>query len=135
MRSWDGGEFGRSDLTPQEWKKVTDDDVMLWRSIFLFIVAKHVREAESGREEGRKKGEVKFLVEQPAHPESHPEVVSLRKTSQWRKLEEVYEFSTQTFNQGDWGGVGVPVKPTTVGGNIQDPSSDVQELPSQAPRR
>ena len=97
----------RSDLTPQEWKKVTDDDVMLWRSIFLFIVAK------------RKKGEVKFLVEQPAHPESHPEVVSLWKTSQWRKLEEVYEFSTQTFNQGDWGGVGVPVKPTTVGGNIQ----------------
>ena len=135
LRSWDGGEFGRSDLTPQEWKKVTDDDVMLWRSIFLFIVAKHVREAESGREEGRKKGEVKFLVEQPAHPESHPEVVSLRKTSQWGKLEEVYEFSTQTFNQGDWGGVGVPVKPTTVGGNIQDPSSDVQELPSQAPRR
>ena len=127
LRSWGEGEFGRGDLNPQEQKKVTEDDVMMWRAFFLFIVARHVREAENGRAEEKenKKGEVKLLVEQPAHPEHHPEVVSLWKTSQWRKLEEMYDLGTQTFNQGDWGGVGVPVKPTTVGGNlrIQVPSS------------
>ena len=44
LRRWDGEEFGRSDLTKDERKKVEDDDLMLWRAIFVYIVAKHVKE-------------------------------------------------------------------------------------------
>lgn len=79
---------------------------MLWRAIFVYIVAKHVRKAEEGQE-NKERREVRMMLEQPASPANHPEVVSLWRTSQWTKMEEIYGLYTQTFNEGDWGGVGV----------------------------
>ncbi len=117
LRKWGGEEFGLKDLEEDERKKIEDDDLMMWRAIFIYIVAKHVRRAEEGQEQKKKK-EVRLMIEQPASPPNHPEVVSLWRTTQWTKMEEIYGLSTQTFNQGDWGGVGVPVKPTTIGGDI-----------------
>lgn len=83
---------------------------MLWRSLFIFIVATHVRRAE--KKEDRE--EVKLMLEQPPNPGNRPEVVTLWRTQEWKRMEEIYELGTKTFNQGDWGGVGVPVKPTTI---------------------
>ena len=114
LRRWDGEEFGIEDLSEEERKKVEDDDVMMWRSLFIYILATHVRRAE--KEEGKEK--VRLLLEQPASPENHPEVVSIWRTREWKRLEELYDLETTTFNQGDWGGEGVPVKPTTVGGDL-----------------
>ena len=127
LRRWGGEQFGRSDLTKDEKKKVEDDDLMLWRAIFVYIVARHVRKAEEGQED-KERREVRMMLEQPASPANHPEVVSLWRTSQWTKMEEIYGLYTQTFNQGDWGG-GVPVKPTTIGGDVplQLPSNPNQQ--------
>lgn len=111
-RRWDEEEFGR-----EEKRKVEDDNLMLWRAIFVYVVAKHVRKAEEGRE-AKEKREVRMMIEEPASPQNHPEVVSLWRTKQWTKMEEMYGLYTQTFNQGDWGAVGVPVKPTTNEGDI-----------------
>ena len=117
LRKWGGEEFGRRDLEEDERRKVEEDDLMMWRAIFLYILAKHVRKAEEGVSK-EPRNEVRMMLEQPASPQNHPEVVSLWRTEQWAKMEDIYGLSTQTFNQGDWGGVGVPIKPTTVGGDL-----------------
>ena len=41
---------------------------MLWRSLFLFIVATHVRRAKKTTED---REEVKLMLEQPANPTNH----------------------------------------------------------------
>ena len=112
VRDWEGGEWGSKRNTCDEDQKVFEDDVMLWRAIFLGLLATHVRRAQEGRTE-----DVKFMVEQPAEPSEFPEVVSLWRTKEWRRLKEMYEWQEATFSQGDWGGKAV--KPTTVGGNLE----------------
>ena len=116
LRRWGGEEFGLTDLTESERQKVVEDDVLLWRGLFLYVVSVHVR--RSMDQETRK---VMLLVEQPATPEYMPETVSLWRTSEWLKMERAYGLHTQTFNQGDWIGElgGGVVKPTTVGGNVK----------------
>lgn len=83
-RRWDEEEVGR-----EEKRKVEDDDLMLWRAIFIYVVAKHVRKAEEGRE-AKEKREVRMMIEQPASPQNHPEdggdVWSLHSDLQPRRL-------------------------------------------------
>lgn len=43
LRKWGGEEFGRVDLTKEEKKKVVEDDTLLWRGLFLYVVSVHVR--------------------------------------------------------------------------------------------
>lgn len=111
VRSWEGGEWGSSHITPEERKKVEEDDVLMWRAIMLTIVATHVRRAQ------RPKGpDVRFLVEQPAPPEDYPEVVSWWRTKEWKDLKKIYQWAEVSLRQGDFGGKAV--KPTIVGGNL-----------------
>ena len=118
VRNWNGGEWGSSRNTSEEDQKVFDDDVMIWRAIFLALLAVHVRRAQED-----KTGEIKFMLEQPSEPSEFPEVVSFWRTKEWKKLMEMYGWDETSFSQGDWGGKAV--KPTTVGGNLE------LEVPSQ----
>ena len=43
-------EFGIPGATEQERKMLVDDDVLLWRSIFLFMVAKYISDAKEGND-------------------------------------------------------------------------------------
>ncbi len=118
IRRWGGEEHGIEEATKEEKQMIEEDDVMMWRMVFLFIVAEYLRQA---REEEKK---VRFAVEQPATPKDYrPEVVSWWDTQEWKKLAEEFDFKEYTFNQGDLGGAAK--KPTTFGGNL------VMELPER----
>lgn len=108
VRAWGGMEFGRDDLTPAEKQLVIDDDVLLWRMIYLYMVSRHVRQAK------RIPSEVHFTLEQPASPRRYmPAVVSLWDTLEWKALAEEYGWKEYTFNQSTMGGEAT--KPTTMG--------------------
>ena len=112
VRRWNGEEFGIQDATDEEKRVLEEDDVLLWRMIFLFLVAEYLRKARGERRE------VKFTIEQPASPRDYrPEVVSWWDTEEWKKIASEFGFKEYTFNQGDNGGLAK--KPTTFGGNLE----------------
>ena len=112
VRSWGGGEHGIGDLTEDEDKMIYEDDLMLWRMIFLYMISTYVRRARG------EKGRTWFSMEQPASPSSYqPEVVSLWDTKEWCDIKKEFDLVETTFNQGDLGGDAV--KPTTFGGNLE----------------
>ena len=111
IRKWGGEEHGLESCTDEEKKMIEDDDLMMWRMIFVFMVAEYLRQAR------REEKEVKLALEQPASPRDYrPEVVSWWDTSEWKKLAEEFSLKEYTFNQGDLGGAAK--KPTTFGGNL-----------------
>lgn len=72
--------YGLDGLTKEEEEKVVEDGILLWRSIFLFMIASYVNQA-MGLD--RKVG---FILEQLASPKSYmPEVVSLWDQEDWKK--------------------------------------------------
>ena len=111
VRDWEDGMWGSKRNTPEEDKKVYEDDVLMWRLWTIALVAIHVR-----RTQDDSKKDVKVLVEQPKEPDEYPEVVSFWRTEEWTRLRNIYNFQEQTFLQGDW--EGKAPKPTTVGGNL-----------------
>ena len=111
VRRWGGEEWGMMRNDDEEKKKVEEDDIMLWRAITLVLISTHHRRATQPT-----LPRVRFLVEQPSSPPNFPEVVSLWRTEEWKKLCEVYGWKEIHFNQGDWGGK--TTKPTTVGGDM-----------------
>ena len=113
VRAWDGEEFGLKDLDAQERADVEEDDTLLWRAIFIFLVARYVRQAK-----GENTNLPKMTLEQPASPcDFLPEVVSFWETSEWKDLVKEFGFSELTFNQGEYGGM--VSKPTTFGGDLR----------------
>ena len=112
VRNWGGGEFGSKHLTHQERQQVIEDDLLLWRMIFMYMVATFA---------ARARGELQdplFSLEQPASPKQYmPEVVSFWDTEEWRRLKEEFSFTEETFEQGKLGGKSA--KPTTFGGSLQ----------------
>ena len=113
VRTWEE-PWGKKGLEKAEEEKVRQDDVMMWRGIFLYLVSEEVRKAVKHKEDRRK---MKIGIEQPANPNEYmPEVVSFWGTEEWRKLKEMYNLEEQTFSQSSWGGRAT--KPTTWGGNL-----------------
>ena len=113
LRTWEE-PWGKKGLEKIEEEKVREDDVMMWRGIFLFVVSEEVRKAT---DEEKKRRRMKIGIEQPADPKSYkPEVVSFWSTEEWKKLRVMYGLEEQTFNQSSWGGRAI--KPTTFGGNL-----------------
>ena len=113
LRTWQE-PWGKDGLEKAERDKVREDDVMMWRGIFLFIVSEEVRKATIGKEERRR---MRVGIEQPADPKNYkPEVVSFWSTQEWRRLREMYGLEEQTFKPSGWGGRAT--KPTTFGGNL-----------------
>lgn len=113
VRSWEDDQiYGLHSLDPGELKKVQEDDVMLWRMIFLYMVATYVNQASP---EPRQL--IGFLLEQPASPKQYqPECVSLWDQPDWKKVAEEFQLQHCTLNQGDFGGMAV--KPTTFANNL-----------------
>ena len=112
VRFWGGQEFGREDATDQEKAILYEDDVLLWRMVFIYIVAAQMRTARKIPEE------VLFLMEQPSSPKEYePECVSFWDTIQWRVLKKEHDFFQEEVIQSDYGGQAK--KPTTFGGNVK----------------
>ena len=109
VRAWGGEEFGLADLKPKEKDQVEEDDILMFRSWMIWILAEETRKAEGKTEP------VSFGLEQPAIP-ANDGVVTIWKTPQWRNFAEAYDFHRQAFNQGDFGGLAK--KPTAWGGNL-----------------
>ncbi len=109
-RSWEGGEWGIPGGSEVE-KKCWEDDVMMFRSWMLFLVAQECRKAEGKLER------INFLLEHPSPPEDMPEVVSIWRTSAWKNLKDLCHFKEHEVDQGDLGGG--CTKPTTLGTNLK----------------
>ena len=108
--------------TEEEQKKATDDDILMWRGLMLFIAHEEMRKALKRGEE-----EAMFLgLEQPADPTHYmPEVVTFWKTPDWIQMKLRYQLQEQTFLQSRWGGKAK--KPTTFGGYLSVRLPDSQE--------
>ena len=128
VRNWGGGEFGSKHLTHQERQQVIEDDLLLWRMIFIYMVATFA---------ARARGELRdplFSLEQPASPKQYmPEVVSFWDTEEWRRLKEEFSFTEETFEQGKLGGKSA--KPTTFGGSLQLNVEDYKITSKRHPSR
>ena len=111
VRAWGGEEFGLKDLTKEE-EQVTQDDILMWRFVFLWMVATYMRAAKQVQRQ------VGLLLEQPASPKRYqPQCVSFWDTSEWKQLREEFNLDETTFCQGHQGGFAV--KPTTMAGNLE----------------
>ncbi|CAL1146617.1 unnamed protein product [Cladocopium goreaui] len=112
VRSWGGGEYGISGLTEAEKIMIQEDDLLLWRMIFLAMVFNYIKEAR------KDPSPVGFTLEQPASPKDYkPEVVSFWDTKEWASLKKEFGWEETTFAQGQYGGSAT--KPTTFGGNLK----------------
>ena len=120
-RAWGGEEWGKEGLSSTEAVKCYEDDVMMLRSMMLYIIAEEMRKA------GGESRPTSYLLEHPAEPKDLPQTVSWWRTSQWKALKEAYGLEEVHVDQGELGGKGK--KATTLGGNV-----DVQ-LPSRCPNR
>ena len=125
LRSWEY-EWGLPDLTEAQKKLCQDDDILMWRQIFLYLVADFVKRAkETGRgekEEKMKPERPLFLLEQPGDPVDYmPDCVSFWRTKGWEALKAAANLNLLTVNQGDftpWK-EGAPVKLTGLGTNMK----------------
>ena len=121
VRAWGGEEYGKKGNTAEEQKMVSEDDVMLWRMIFLAIIGQYMWKAR------QLPGKMHFELEQPASPRSYmPEVVSFWDQEEWRKLKEEFEWKEKVIYQNKYG-AGV-AKPTTFGGSLELETEDYVEI-------
>ena len=111
LREWGGGEFGKEGLTEAETAILHEDDLLLWRMIFLAMVSNYMKEARGDSTQ------IAFAMEQPASPKDYmPETVSFWDTKEWAALKKEFAWEETTFQQGAMGGAAT--KPTTFGGNL-----------------
>ena len=99
----------------EEQKQVDEDDVLMWRLLFLGIVGDFVKQSMQADER------LIFAVEQPEEPSYKPEVVSFWWTKEWQKLRDCMGWKETAFNQGDLVHhlEVTPIKPTKFGGNLE----------------
>ena len=116
VREWKGGEFGKEDLSPQEEAQVREDDILLWRMIFIYMVAHYMAKA-------RGLPRVHLALEQPASPKQYlPEVVSFWDTTEWKEIRTEFNLHEVNFEQKKMGGPAT--KPTTVAGTLEFDTED-----------
>lgn len=86
VRSWEGDQvYGLHHLSQEDRKKVEDDDIMLWRMIFLFMIATYVNQANNQSKP------IGFLLEQPASPRQYqPDCVSLWDQADWKSIADEF---------------------------------------------
>ena len=65
LREWGGQEHGKIDLSDQERQLLQDDDVLLWRMVFLVMVGTYLRQAKNVKQD------IGFSLEQPASPKAY----------------------------------------------------------------
>ena len=112
VRRWGGEEYGIREMTPEERKIVEEDDVLLWRMVFLYMVSEYNRRARMIPKK------VHFAIEQPATPKHYaPEVVSFWDTWEWLELKKEFGWDEVHCDQGRMGGLAS--KRTTIGGSLE----------------
>ena len=120
VRAWGGEEYGLKDLTEEERSQVEEDDLLLWRQLFLFAVSTYARRARGIDTPPR------LLLEQPASPKAYkPEVVSFWDQPEWKEFQKEFNLEETTFTQKELGGEAT--KPTTVGSNLDLSPEDYQQ--------
>lgn len=126
MKTWQE-PWGNDGLEKAERDKVREDDVMMWRGIFLFIVSEEVKKATIGKEERRR---IRIGIEQPADPKNYkPEVVSFWSTQEWRRLREMYGLEEQTFKQSFGGNLALKLPEEEIGFYVKkEPIKDSKML-------
>ena len=118
VRAWERDQqYGLEELSEEERRKVQEDDVLLWRMIFLYMVATYFREAQGVQ---RKVG---FVLEHPASPRDYmPECVSIWDQDDWKTVMREFKLDELTLQQGRYGGEAP--KPTTFANNLDlEPST------------
>ena len=123
VRSWEE-PWGTSQLNEEELNMCLEDDIMMWRQIFLYLVAemsRKLQEASANESSRVRNHEVLFLLEQPSDPVDYkPECVSFWRTKEWLSLKAAAKLDLHQVNQGDfepWKNE-VPVKPTSLAANF-----------------
>ena len=111
LRSWGDGEHGINGLSQFEKEQVYTDDVLLLRFLLLYVISEEVRKANQEPQP------TTIMVEQPADLAQMPEVVTLWRTQIWKRLANLYQLQTQTFNQSEF--ACKSTKPTTIGGTMR----------------
>ena len=112
IRRWGGEEDGIKDATQEEKQKIYEDDLLLWRMWFLFLVSSYVRKVMGYETPAA------MAMEHPASPkEWKPEVVSWWDLEAWKSLRREFGLEEVTFNQKDLGGK--VSKRTTFGTNME----------------
>ena len=119
VRAWKGEEYGKKDLSEKEKKMVEEDDILLWRQIFLFMIATYARRAR-GHDHP-----LAFVLEQPSSPRDYkPEVVSFWDQWEWHEIKKEFELKETHFTQKSLGGEAT--KPTTLGTSLDLVPEDFQ---------
>ena len=95
---------------------MTNDDMLLFRMVLLFIVAQMARDSQIRndlmlKKELGKKKQVGFLLEQPAELQEEPNCASLWRMFEWTQMQSFLHLQALTFYQGNFGGPAR--KPTT----------------------
>ena len=124
VRTW-SEPWGVRSYSPEERKMCEEDDILMWRQIFLFLVADMARKLKDSTapdgEDGVHPKETLFLLEQPADPKDYaPECVSFWGTNEWKSLQQAAQLKLHNVNQGDfepWK-PDAPVKPTGLATNM-----------------
>ena len=119
VRAWNGGEYGKEDLTEREERMVQEDDILLWRQVFLFIIGTYARRAH-GQDR-----QMAFVLEQPSSPKEYkPEVVSFWDQWEWQAIKREFNLNEVHFTQKSLGGEAT--KPTTLGTSLELSPEDFQ---------
>ena len=85
--------WGMKGISEVEAEKIRQDDILMWRTLFIAEVARHGRAVHPLRSEFR------FLLEQPKEPENMPECVSFWRTKEWKSLKELNHWKEQSFTR------------------------------------
>ena len=81
-------------ICEKEKKMVEEDDILLWRQIFLFMIATYARRAR-GHDHP-----LAFVLEQPSSPRDYkPEVVSFWDQWEWHEIKKEFELKETHFTQ------------------------------------
>ena len=108
--------YGLPDLSVADVEKVHTDSVLFFRFLSLYMIAEEVRAPEDPKTE--------FILEQPRDPEEYRKdkdqrrYMSVFRTVEWRKFQEVFKFYKIDFDQGRMGHE--RCKPTTVFSSMAD---------------
>ena len=102
--------YGLPDLSPQDTEKVHSDTILFFRYLSLYMIAEEVRAPQDPKTE--------FILEQPRDPAEYRNdqhqrrYMSVFRTEEWRKFQEVFQFYKIDFDQGRMGHE--RCKPTTL---------------------
>lgn len=119
VRAWGGEEYGKESMSLEEEEMVKEDDILLWRQIFLFMIASYSRRAR-GHDHP-----LAFVLEQPSSPKHYmPEVVSFWDQWEWQEIKKEFSLKETHVTQKSLGGEAT--KPTTLGTSLDLVPEDFQ---------